>query len=114
LRLYIRRVEQRTKYKDGSFELTETQRTILVGKFAELVELTTLHERFNDFPKSFSVSMVSLITRKKYQHNVMLKALNSNPGFLLRAKTVKDFTIQLEDLYDRNVKSKKDKIGSNM
>ncbi len=51
----------------------------------------------------------SLVTNRKYKHNVMMMGLKEDAGSLMRARSVTDYKLQLQAIYNR-IADKKEKI----
>lgn len=97
-------------FKDGSVEYTDNQINTIENKLIMLKELFNLEPKFIDLGKPFMKALIVAINCKNYNHEIMKKGLKERGAMLLKASTGPEYSIQLEDIYNRSIDKKSQRI----
>jgi hypothetical protein len=97
-------VRGQEKFKSGKYSMTESQFKRLDERCKWWNEIIGYSPKFDLFGKAFRSAVTDVIRQKKYNHEIMMRALIRGSGSLLGCHARAEYFIQLIEEYNRIAK----------
>lgn len=102
------------KFKEGTLELTETQKERIIGHCEKFKKIINFSESFKNFNVIFRKALLQIVKNPDYSEERMIRKLENNAGSLLNCVSQIDFLLQLESVYNRGERESVDFIKTKM
>jgi hypothetical protein len=98
------------KFKDGTLELTETQRNKITADIIKFNNFINFSENFREFGLNFRRAISEIVRNPEYDEDRMIRKLKQDAGRLLNCVNKIDFILQVEKVYNVGEKNQIDFI----
>lgn len=88
-------------FKNGTFTLTENQRSFIIKKLENFNLIVNFNERFKEFPSVFRNAVITVVNHPDFNIDWMLERLKEDAGRILGCVNRADFVMQFEGMYNQ-------------